>query len=108
MKKNIQNTKSLVIASTVAAASFIVLTVFASGLVEFSYEVGMLRWMRDLLIYSFANKFGYKLIASSVLWVAVYFATTMVYYSKTVKAKKRARTTKICFTPTDSGVGRIA
>ncbi len=108
MKKSNKMPNPSVTACIVAVAAFVTLTFLAGGLVEFSHDAGSLRWVRDLLIYSFANKLWYKLAASLVLGFVAYFVSAMVAYGKTIKAKKRAKATRVHFPPAESGFGRTA
>lgn len=97
-----------VIASMTAVAVFALLSVLAGGLVEFSQEVGLLRWLRDVLVYSLTNKLAYKLSASILFGLVAYFASSMIAYSRSLKNRRHVQATRVSFKPTDSGMSRIA
>ena len=99
-----QNTRrtSLLIGAAVAVMTFVLLSAFAGGLIEFSRDAGFFLWLRDLLAYSFTNKILQKLFASFTLGFAAYFINQMIVYGKQVSAKKRARATRVRFTPRDN------
>ena len=108
MKKQNSRIFSGFIGITCAVAAFIFFSIAAGGLVELSKDVGLALWLKEVLLYSFSNKFAYKLVASLVIGFGAYFATNMILYSKAMKAKKASRATRVIFTQNDPTVGKSA
>ena len=83
------------------AAAFVLLSVFAGGLVEVSPQVGTLAWLAETAAYAFVNKLPQKLVASLVVAVFAGFASSMIAYGKAVRAR-RAKAAHLRF---DAGSG---
>ncbi|MCI8650647.1 MAG: hypothetical protein HFG20_11095 [Anaerotruncus sp.] len=81
----------------IALATFVGLSLFNSGLMEFSKDAGMIPWLLDEAVYAVAYKFGYKLVASVILGCFASFVSSMIAYGQMVKSKKVSRTTRVQF-----------
>lgn len=93
----------------VAAATFIALSFLAGGMIEISRDVGMLRWLRDVAVYLFVNKFAEKLFASILLGAGVAFVSGMIAYGKASRKYRGSRTTRVRFSAEESsGVEKTA
>ncbi|WP_195463919.1 hypothetical protein [Anaerotruncus colihominis] len=86
----------------VAAAAFIALSFLAGGMIEISRDVGMLRWLRDVAVYLFVNKFAEKLFASILLGAGVAFVSGMIAYGKASRKYRGSRTTRVRFAAEES------
>ena len=86
----------------VAAAAFIALSFLAGGMIEISRDVGMLRWLRDVAVYLFVNKFAEKLFASILLGAGVAFVSGMIAYGKASRKYRSSRTTRVRFSAEES------
>lgn len=89
--------------------TFAALSVCAGGMIEFSMNVGFLRWVLDVTAYAFTNKLLEKLIAAVAIGCLTGFAANMVAYGKAIKERRVHRTTRIHFTEAEGeDASRIA
>ena len=110
MKTMTNKSNTLLTGSLFAVAAFILLSVFADGLVEFSRDVGFVPWLLDVLVYSFFNKLAYKLVASVAIGGTACFVSSMIAYGKSVRQKRSTRAAAVRFQTAagDSEIGRTA
>ncbi len=97
MKKKQKSMSAFTVGCITAVVSFILLSIFAGGLVRFSPEVGIVRYLEEILVYAFTNKFAYKFVASLFLGMGGSFVSGMIAYGKQAKMRKRARAMKVQF-----------
>lgn len=71
--------------------TFVALSLLVGGFIEFSREVGNLRWFLEVAAYTVMNKLVYKLIASFAVGVVAAFAADMIAYGKAIKQHKVQR-----------------
>lgn len=94
------------------AISFVALSVFVGGIVEFSRGDQLGKWLWDSVSYAVMYKLTYKLAASLFVGFVTSFVCNMIEYGKQIDAKRRSRPTRIDFEsqeePYSGEVGKIA
>ena len=64
---------------------------------QLSPEVGVFRYLQEVVVYAFTNKFAYKFAACLFLGLGGSFVSGMISYGKQAKMRKRARATRVQF-----------
>ena len=97
MKKKQKSMSAFTVGCITAVVSFVLLSIFAGGLVSFSPEVGVFRYLQEVVVYAFTNKFAYKFAACLFLGLGGSFVSGMISYGKQAKMRTRARATRVQF-----------
>ena len=88
--------------------AFIVMSLIAGGMVEFSRDAGWMAWLRDFGSYFILNKFFSKLLGSVLCGCGGFFVSSMVAYGKNEKIRRKARAARVQFMHENGRMGRIA
>ena len=108
MKNNQKRKSSIPSGILLAVLTFLLLSVFNSGALEFSKEAGMIPWLMDTAVYALGYKLSYKLVASLCMFLLGWFIGSMVAYGKEIKTKMRSRATHVEFQKGNTRVSRTA